>query len=226
MAIVCAALLIYILGCVQTVAGTLTAKQILEKAAANYDAVRDYVVEAKIKVESSTIHVPETAVKIYFKKPNKLYVESKEGFAIIPKQGLLVGNPVREIMAASKLSLVGTEFVDGCRCHVVKASYEREGRSVDTTLWIDNRRWLILRINSNPDWGPSTRMQLQYTKVADKIWLPSRSYATIIIPPIPGSQAGKKPATQKPAVIYMSFSNYRVNTGLNDKIFEGKNGKR
>lgn len=47
-----AALLIYILSCIQAVAGTLTAKQILERVAANYDAIQDYIVEGKVKVDS------------------------------------------------------------------------------------------------------------------------------------------------------------------------------
>ncbi|MDI6828361.1 MAG: hypothetical protein QME62_07760 [Armatimonadota bacterium] len=220
------ALLIYILSCIQAIAGALTARQILEKVAANYDAVMDYIVEAKVKVDSPMVHMPEMTMKIYFKKPNKLHVESKEGFVMLPKQGFLVGNPVREIMATRKLSMAGTAIVDGCKCYVIKAFHEREECKIDTTLWIDARRWLILRMNSNPDWDSSIMMKLRYTKVANKFWLPSQSHTTIIIPPSPGSQAEKKPVPEKQTVIHISFSNYQVNTGLSDKIFEGKNGKR
>ena len=75
----------------------LSAQEIVKRAADEYDRVQDYMVDAKVTVSSPDVHVPEMNVKIYFKKPDKLHVESKSGFAVLPKQGLVAGNPLRNL---------------------------------------------------------------------------------------------------------------------------------
>jgi len=205
-----------------------SARQILENAARVYDAVQDYVVDAKLRVESPNIHVPEASIRIFFKRPRKLHVESDRGFAILPRQGVVLDNPVREILKEATLSLAGTDQVEGVRCYVIRVSHKQFDRRVESTLWVDARRWLVLRMSANPEVGPSSEVSLWYTRVAGKYWLPSRTHTKLITPPLPGLDTNKNPTDAKPAVtvIDMRFSKYKVNTGISDKIFEGENGKK
>jgi outer membrane lipoprotein-sorting protein len=59
-----------------------SARQIVERSSRNYDLVSDYTVNARLTVKAPNIHMPETNVVIYFKKPDKVHMECKEGFAM------------------------------------------------------------------------------------------------------------------------------------------------
>ena len=201
-------------------AAKLTAKQVLEKAAVHYEVIRDYTADAKVTVESPSIHMPEMLATIYYKKPDKLHLESKDGFAMLPKQGVVVGNPFRDLISGSKLSLARSERVLAKDCYVVKGSFSQEGCTVQSTVWIDKKEWLVRQIQSNPEWGPSVKVKLWYTRVARRYWLPSTTVAQVSLPPFPGAEPENKAKSDQPTIITIKFANYRVNTGLSDKIFE------
>lgn len=204
----------------------LTAKQIVEKAAAHYDAVKDYTTDAKLTVNSPSMHVPNMLVKVYFKKPDKLHLESKDGFAMLPRNGLVVGNPIRDFAGSSDLSVAGTEKVLGKDCYVIKATYQHEDRDMQSTIWVEKNTWLVRQIHANPEWGPSIKVKLWYSRVAGKYWLPSQTAAQVSIPPIPGVEPKDKAKQGQPTIVTIKFSNYRVNTGLDDKIFQEKDGSK
>lgn len=197
-----------------------TAKQILEKAAVHYDAIKDYTADARLTVESPSVHVPEMQVKMYYKRPDKLHVESKDGFAVLPRQGLIVGNPLRELMAGFELSLDRSERVLNNDCYVIKSSFQREGRAVQSTVWIDKKHWLVRQMHANPEWGPSVKVKLWYTRVGLRYWLPSTTAAQISLPPLPGAEAESESKPGEPTIVTIKFADYQVNTGLSDKIFE------
>jgi len=201
-------------------AGQLAAKEIIMRAADEYDRIRDYTVDAKLTVDSPAIHVPETAVRIYYKKPDKLHAESKGGFAILPKRGIVVGNPLRDMMKDSELSLAGSERVLGRECFAIQVTFGEEGHGVQSRVWIDKKRWVVVQMSANPDQGPSLKLKLWYSKVGGKYWMPTKSWAEVALPSIPGVEAEKGKKAEKPTTITIRFANYRVNTGLSDKIFK------
>lgn len=206
----------------------LTARQILERAARHYDVVNDYTVNARLTVESPSVHVPEMPVKIYYKKPDKLHVESEDGFAMLPRQGVVLGNPIRDFMSGADISLAGSEKVLGHDCYVVRGSYTRDGRAVQSAVWVDKKQFLVRQIHANPEWGPSIKIKLWYTRVALRYWMPSTSVAQVSLPPLPDESSEQSAGrTQKgqPTMITLKFSDYRVNKGLNDKIFKQERGK-
>jgi outer membrane lipoprotein-sorting protein len=207
-------------------AGSLTAKQILERAGRHYDAVRDYTVDAKLTVDSPSMHVPEMKIKVFYKKPDKVHVESRDGFAMLPKQGALVGNPLRDMAAGSDLSVARSERVSGDDCYVIKGTFEHEERSAQATVWIDMRYFLVRRMSVNPEWGPSVSARLWYVKVGNKYWLPRTTEATVSLPPMPDENPEAERKPRGPTIVKLTFANYRVNTGLNDKIFHKQEGSK
>lgn len=202
----------------------LSARQILEKASKNYDAVNDYVVDAKLTVESPQMHVPEMLVNIYYKKPNKLHVDSKGGFAMLPKQGAFVGNPLRDMQSISDLTIGRSEKILGADCWVIKGTFDKNDRATQTTVWVDKKYNLVRQISANPEWGPSISAKLWYMRVGNRYWLPQMTSARISIPPLPDERVDTKRKPGGPTIVTLKFSNYRVNTGLNDKIFEKQEG--
>jgi len=205
--------------------GEPTAKQVLEKGSRHFEIINDYTVDARLKVESPSVHVPEMLVKIYYKKPDKLHIDSKDGFAVLPRQGIVVGNPLRDLMEGSDLSMDRSEKALGEDCYLIKGSFQREGRAVQSTVWIDKKKWLVRQMCANPEWGPSVKVKLWYSKVGGRYWLPTATAAQVSIPPIPGSQSDQR-AKPVPTLITIKFTDYRVNTGLSDKIFQETEGRK
>jgi outer membrane lipoprotein-sorting protein len=203
-------------------AKTLTAQDIVKRAADEYDRVQDYVADAKVSVSSPNVHVPQMDIKVYYKKPDKLHVESKDGFAALPKQGVMVGNPLREMLKNSELSLAGSEKALGRDCHVIKATYKNQGQATRARVYIDKERWCVVQMAVDPESGPSLRLNMWYARVGGKYWMPSKSQAVVEFPTISGERTQKVSKPSKPSTVAVLFSNYKINTGLSDKIFKKK----
>ena len=200
-------------------AHALSAKDIIKKAGAHYEVIKDYTADAKVTVESPSMHVPEMNIKIYYKKPDKLHVESKDGFAVLPKQGAIVGNPLKFLLTSADLSVDRSETVLGNECYVIKGSFRREGREVQSIVWVEKKNFLVRQLATNPEWGPSVQVKLWYTRVGLEYWLPSTTSARVSIPPLPGENPVDKGGENEPTTVTMKFDKYRVNTGLKDSIF-------
>jgi len=207
-------------------ASKLTAKEILKKAGRHYDVIKDYVADAKVTVESPSLHVPEMRAKIYYKKPDKLHLESQDGFAVLPREGALVGNPLRELMASPDLTIGPAERVLDSDCHVIKGSFQRENRDVQSTVWIDKKNWLVRQLHGNPEWGPSAKVKIWYARVAGRYWLPAKTVAQLSLPPLPGEEPEAKSEPKQQTIVIVEFTNYRVNIGLDDKIFQEPEGSK
>lgn len=205
-------------------AASLTPRQIVEKAAVPYDLINNYIVDARLTVKSQSMHVPQMDVRIYFKKPSKVHIESRDGFAVVPKQGLILGNPLRDYLNGYDLSLAGTAKVAGRDCYAIKASFEKDGRNMQSTVWIDKVDFLPRQIWTNPEWGSSMKVSVTYTRVQNRYWLPAFTTAEISLPPMtgrPGDRFSMKAGS--PTRVTIRFSNYRVNTGISDEIFKKDN---
>ncbi len=202
----------------------MTAKQILAKASVNYDVIKDYVVDAHLTVESPQMHVPGMQVRIYYKKPNKLHIDSKDGFAMLPRQGAIMGNPLKDMQSITDLTVSRSQKVLGDDCYVVTGTVQKDDRSNEITVWIDKKNFLARQISTNPEWGPSISAKLWYTRVANKYWLPQMTSAKISIPPLPEEHMDPKRKPGGPTIITLKFSNYRVNAGIDDKVFQKQEG--
>lgn len=203
-------------------AGKLNAKQVLERSSRHYELIKDYSVDAVIAYDSPVMHVPEMKVKIYYKKPDKLNVESKDGLALLPRKGVVAGNPLKDLLACTDLSIEKSERLSGLDCYVIKGTLTQDEREIQTLVWIDKKQWLVRKMAANPSNGPSVNVDLKYKRFDNRYWLPVSTKAKISLPPMPGGNKDAKPG--KPTVVTAEFSNYRINTNLNDKIFRKHGG--
>ncbi|MHB1456947.1 MAG: hypothetical protein ACYC0V_08545 [Armatimonadota bacterium] len=201
---------------------SITAKQALAKASRNYEIINDYTVDAQLSIDSPSIKIPKTNVKIYYKKPDKVHVDSKDGLAILPKNGLITGNPVKNFITADKLSIAGSAIAGGRDCYVIHANFTKGDRQIETKVWIDKKDWLVMRISANPGYGPSIDVALKYLKVEGKYWLPVYTKANLSIPAMMPEHGRMKPGMPQPSIAIIRFANYHVNKGINDSIFNVK----
>ncbi len=210
-------------------ARTMTAQEIVNRAADEYDRVKDYTVDAKVAVSAPDVHVPVTNVKVYFKKPDKLHVESKSGFAVLPKQGLVAGNPLRNLVKNSGLSLAGSERALNRDCYLIKAVLDQGGgQTARARIYIDKERWVVVQMFVDARTGPSLRLSIWYSRIGGKYWMPSKSLAVVEFPRMQMDPDARNKVTEdktkpsKPSTVTVQFSNYKINVGLSDKIFRKK----
>ncbi len=205
-------------------------QKILDEVKDNFAKVEDYVVDVNIKVNVDFLKVPETNAKIYFKQPNKIHLES-EGFALLPKEG----------MDFSPLGLLKNEYtaiyqrvdtIDGFQTDVIKViPLSDESNVILTTLWVDDSRDIIRRVESTPKIGGTFSIELKYDNAKTNLPLPSAMVFTFNVDRmnLPKGMAGEmnetKPEDNKKTTtgkVFITYKNYTVNKGVPNSIFEEK----
>ncbi len=210
--------------------------EIINGVITNFNKVNDYQVDVNIKVDVEFIKVPETKAKIYFKQPDKVHLKA-EGFAMLPKNG----------MEFSPSSLIKKDYtaiyeqdvdLNGYKTSIVKViPLGDQGEVILSTLWIDQKKQVIRKVESTTKTNGTFTIDFTFD---DKIKYPlpskiifSFNMDKMNLPStITGETNNENPdkknknigSTTKGQVI-VNYSNYVVNKGVPDSIFEEKNKK-
>jgi len=210
--------------------------EIINGVITNFNKVNDYQVDVNIKVDVEFIKVPETKAKIYFKKPDKVHLKA-DGFAMLPKNG----------MEFSPSSLIKKDYtaiyeqdvdLNGYKTSIVKViPLGDQGEVILSTLWIDQKKQVIRKVESTTKTKGTFTIDFTFD---DKIKYPlpskiifSFNMDKMNLPStITGETNNENPdkknknmgSTTKGQVI-VNYSNYVVNKGVPDSIFEEKNKK-
>jgi outer membrane lipoprotein-sorting protein len=210
--------------------------EIINGVITNFNKVNDYKVDVNIKVDVDFIKVPETKAKIYFKQPDKVHLEA-EGFAMLPKNGM-------EFSPSSLLKKDYTAIyeqdveLNGFKTSIVKViPLGDQGEVILSTLWIDQNKQVIRKVESTTKTNGTFTIDFTYD---DKIKYPLA--AKIIFSfnmdkmNIPATISGE-PNDEKPdkkdknsdsrtkGKVFVNYSNYVVNKGVPDSIFEDREKK-
>lgn len=210
-----------------------TGKQILERSAGNYDAIKDYTVDLVADVNMERLRMPRMTATLYFKSPDKVSFESP-GFAMLPREGF--GLPVTMLLKRYEATLSGEERMEGTetyKLHLV--AKDPAARSQQMLLWVNKDNYTVLRTQTVPYQGRSVTMEFAYERVGGAYWLPDTMRIELTVPPR-DSAATEGAAPQMPGgqqleemrrplrsgTLLIIYSNYRVNTGLSDERFQPK----
>lgn len=201
-------------------AGKITGDQVVASVKKTYAAINDYRVDASLSITGPNIKISKMAMTIYYKKPNRVHVEAKDGVALVP-QGSFVGNPIEELSHGSKATYLRSENKAGCYCHVVGLT---SPNGPETTLWVDGKRGVIVASESSGQYKAGSIWR--YKLVDGKYYLPVEISAVMSVPGGGGFGRGSRHRYEasgpQQANMVVSFSNYVVNKGISDKIFERK----
>ena len=69
----------------------LSAEAVLSHVREPFESIHDYTVKIYAEISMPGMDIPPMDVKVYFKKPDRIHLES-DGFAILPREGLFL-NP-------------------------------------------------------------------------------------------------------------------------------------
>ena len=211
-------------------------EKVLDKVKAGFDKIEDYTVDVKIKVDVDFLKMPDREAKIYYKKPDKVHIES-EGFAMLPREGLNF-SPLGLLNSSYTSFYVREDTINGILASVIKIIPLEGGSDVIlSTLWVDTNRNLIIKVESSRKPQGTFTMDLDYLKTKKGFWLPSSMVFTFSIDRsiLPrkfnfDTDSDQKKNLQDPTKsttgkVFIDYSNYEVNTGLSDDIFEEKKSK-
>jgi len=207
--------------------------EILENVIEAFEEIEDYVVNVNIKVDVAFLKVPEANAKIYFKQPDKVHMES-EGFALLPKQG----------MNFSPTGFLKTDYtafynkeieLNGIEVSVIKIIPLDESSDVIlSTFWIDQSKNRIMKVESSRKPSGTFTIDLTYPEDKPDLLLPASMVFIFAIEGIhfptgitgdsdsENNNENDKKDKDKTGRVYISYSNYKVNQGLSDDIFENE----
>ena len=209
---------------------------ILEGVKKEFEKIEDYQVDVKIKIDVDFLKMPDREATIYYKKPDKFYIDS-ENFAMLPKSGLNF-SPFGFLNYKYTSFYEKEDTINGRQTYVIKViPLEGDADVIISTLWIDTKRNIILKVESSKKPQGNFTIDLNYLKTSEGFWLP---YSLVFTFTIEGSlyQAMSRESIQKEidskikseekktGKVYLTYSNYKVNIGLPDSIFEKKDSEK
>lgn len=198
---------------------------ILDRIAVQFASVQDYVVTLDVTTNIERMSVPPMKATMYFKKPDKVHFDAK-GFAILPREGLSLNPsllPERFLVdAVAQDTLAGKRVL-----RLTLRPRSDQARTRRVILYADPLRWTAEKFATAGIDGRTMTATFTHALV-DNHWLPSNLFVefsaasdTAEVPQweqsVPGA-SGRRPF--RGGTIEVKYSDYRVNTGLDDAVFE------
>jgi outer membrane lipoprotein-sorting protein len=210
------------------------ANVLLDKVVAKIKNVKDYSVDALIRTNIPFIKIVPVKAKIYFKQKDKFKIVSK-GIVILPKQGFTDVNTFLSKTDSYMAVDGGTKMIGELKTSLITVIPTSENSEfVLAKLWIDPKNAVI--ISSQITTRSSGTVNVDYFYSSEIAFgLPSELIFEIDIKKfkMPKSVAAdinndktkdksKKKVADKKGIITIKLSNYIINKGINDAIFQKK----
>ena len=203
------------------------ADEILQPVKENFSKIKDYTADALINVNVDFVRIPDKNAVVYYKQPDKFRFKA-EGFAMLPKKG--ANATAMQILQGDYTAVhAGEAVVNNVRTDIIKViPLDPNSDVILSTLWIDATS-KVQRIES------TTRNQGSYTidfkyNTTNPFHLPTQLVINFDVEKmnIPLGLSldienfGKKKDNTKNTrgVVTVTYSNYKVNTGLSDSVFK------
>jgi hypothetical protein len=202
-----------------------------------YRDMNDYTVKIHAKIQMPAIRVPDFSAILFFKKPEKFHIETKS-FAPIPRDSG-VFNPFRFDPEKNLITYLRTESLDGAPLTVFRMEpLETKATIRNYHVWIGQSPVRVVQVESLSIKGVKGLVKLSYGIVergAEKWLLPNNVHVHLTFPE--GSRSNdpfSSTARENPVSsgmrgldemsgegdIFLSYSEWQVNTGLDDRLFQ------
>ena len=216
---------------------TKNPEAILEKVKLEFEKIEDYQVDVKIKVDVDFLKMPDREATIFYKRPDKFHIDS-ENFAMLPKSGLNF-SPLGFLNYKYTAFYEREDTVNETLTSVIKViPLEGKADVILSTFWVDTKRNLILKVESSRKPQGTFIIDLEYLKTSEGFWLPSSLVFSFTVDrsllpsrftePDDSKSNGKSKDSEKEETgkVYLDYSNYKVNIGLSDELFDENDTKK
>lgn len=200
--------------------------ELLNALKRKYKVIKDYSVDATIVVDVWFLNMPEKKARIYYKYPDKVHVETK-GFALLPKKtagfdpGSFIGDKYTAVFIKSEKW--GNSII-----HVIKTIPNDANNDVIlSTFWIDEKKLLIRKMEINTKSGGAFQVNLDYAnlpydlpqKLLVEFDVKGMNLPKTMTGELPKKERVKTGKEEKKGRVTITYSNYQVNKGIDDKFF-------
>jgi hypothetical protein len=204
---------------------------LLERLNDKYKKIKDYSVDAIIKVDLPFIKMFPSNAKLYFKSKDKFKVVSK-AISIVPKSGFSQITTILENYKSYACLNQGNEMISGIETTVLNLiSPSDTSDLILCKLWIDPKLLLVYKSQLTTKSNGTILIEYKYGTVKEfslpdfitfsidvkKFKLPKVLGADINKSTIENPKDTKK---TKKGTIYISLKNYKINKGVSDLIFK------
>ena len=206
------------------------ADEILAKVVKGFEEVKDFsaVIDAEINMER--VQIPKMHAELFFKKPDKVHFSSP-GFLLVPREGVALNPSVLQEHYLTTSAVRDT--MNGKMLYkLLLAAKDAKTRLRALSIWVDPTNWTITKIETIPYEGRTLSMIFTYECQQEKYWLPSKLVVLFASEsdkaqkdtssPIDNQLEGIQRSMPRNGTITVAYSNYKINIGLSDEIFEKK----
>lgn len=203
--------------------------EVLSRLGAVTENIRDYTVTLDVTVDLDRLKVPAMKITMYFRQPDKVRFDSQDRFAMLPREGMTL-NP-RRLRENFHVGSGVPDTLGGKSVYrvVLKPKKDKTGLQ-ELYLYIDSTRWTPERLVSPLFDGRTMSLSYAYAKV-NGFWLPSENVVTFSSTvtdtteqdaPAQSNLPVRAPRMPRNGTVTIRYSDYKVNTGLGDEVFEKK----
>ncbi len=196
----------------------------LKKLQAHADLIQDIQVDISVRSRMPGLTIPDRSASYYFKRPGKMRLMG-EDFTMVPKEALMMdfSSLADSLTTVSRMrpdSLAGSSRI------LLLFSRTVDNRITTTRACIDTLDWTVETLDIDEGKSFRSHVTFHYTDV-NGISVPDRIRADVessrmqrrVRNPRSGSfHAGG--SDSESGYIEIKFNHYRINQGLDDKLFE------
>ncbi len=202
-----------------------------------YRDFNDYTVKIHAYVNMPTIRIPDFSAILYFKKPDKFHIETRS-FAPIPRDSG-VFNPFQFDPQKNLITYLRTEHLNGAPMDVFKVEpLETKALIRYYHVWVGGTPGRILQVESLSVKGTKGQVKPTYRTVEqglEKWLLPEKVHVHLTFPEgMNNTNTSSFTTKDNPfssgmrrlddvsgeGDISLSYSEWRINTGLDDLLFQ------
>ena len=221
------------------------AETLVQKTEEKFRSVNDYQVDMTISIKIPAFRMPKKNYTVYFKQPDQIKIKSR-GFGLLPRTGMFT-SPIENFNNLTNVQLSRNENLEAKNSVVLKGDLIVDSLSVDmpndyakltfkpqVRVMIDTANWVITNVRTSIDTIKIMEISNTYDIVDDEFYLPSSSkveyyvkdarFAKWIKQDLGNIMGRNEDLTSSSEMvrgeITVSYKNYRVNKGIDDKIFK------
>jgi outer membrane lipoprotein-sorting protein len=198
--------------------------RILDALQKKYSGVKDYTVDVNVHFDVEGFKAPDMQAKLYCKPPDRMKIESKRIF-FLPKEGgifnpSLFNKEDFEVRFLERLTYEGRNAVK----LKLTPKKRKPNAPQDFILTVDTDRNLVREMNTSSFDGREVKALIEYGHFSD-FDLPTRIELHLDLQfnesrEIKDFGPSAQPAKRVTGRVEITYSNYKVNTGLSDEIFK------
>ncbi len=210
------------------------AHQVLDSLRARFNRVEDYQVDLKMSLDLPGLRMPRKKMTLTFKQPDKTRLGAR-GFAMVPRRGLVLA-PDTLFENLHDLTMVGDTLMNGHPCLILRGLEKGpDDLILRADVIVDRELWLVRGVTTFMEDNEVFRLRTEYVEAAPGIHMPGETHLRFQLNErfIRGRHSWDSfdPDAPKPVLderqdmvgeASISFTNYRVNQGIPDEFFHGK----